>query len=177
MIMPSRLTTVLLGAALLAGCSDKEPPARTVSEFVENPILLEAAMVRCSRDRRESRYDQECINAREAVNRIEAKEEQLRREELEARSESKRRALRRMQEAQAEARRRAEEAERLRKEAEYLAQFGVLPPSDEGGSDELPAANAPGARTQPVEETQETPADLQDVRDELRRRNEQEDSN
>ena len=208
MIMPSRLTTVLLGAALLAGCSDKEPPARTVSEFVENPILLEAAMVRCSRDRRESRYDQECINAREAVNRIEAKEEQLRREELEARSESKRRALRRMQEAQAEARRRAEEAERLRKEAEYLAQFGVLPPSDEGdGSDELPAANAPiavvpesgtdeqssegysqplsvgdganvpGARTEPVEETQETPADLQDIRDELRRRNEQDDSN
>ena len=82
MIMLSRLTTVLLGAALLAGCSEKEPPARTVSEFVENPILLEAAMVRCSRDRRESRYDQECINAREAVNRIEAKEEEMRREEL-----------------------------------------------------------------------------------------------
>lgn len=208
MIMPSRLTTVLLGAALLAGCSEKEPPARTVSEFVENPILLEAAMVRCSRDRRESRYDQECMNAREAVNRIEAKEEQMRREELEARSESKRRALRRMQEAQAEARRRAEDAERLRKEAEYLAQFGVLPPSDEGGdSEELPAtnapiavvpesgadeqssegysqplsagdgANAPAARTEPEEEAQETPADLQDIREELRRRNEQDDSN
>ena len=208
MIMPSRLTTILLGAALLAGCSEKEPPARSVSEFVENPILLEAAMVRCSRDRRESRYDQECINAREAVNRIEAKEAQMRREELEARSESKRRALRRMQEAQAEARRRAEEVERLRKEAEYLAQFGVLPPSDEGGDNqELPAGNAPiavvpesdsdeqsaesysqplsvgqganvpGARTEPVEEAPETPADLQDIREELRRRNEQDDSN
>lgn len=208
MIMPSRLTTVLLGTALLVGCSEKEPPARTVTEFVENPILLEAAMVRCSRDRRESRYDQECINAREAVNRIEAKEEQMRREELEARSESKRRALRRMQEAQAEARRRAEDAERLRKEAEYLAQFGVLPPSDEGGdNDELPAgnvplavvpesgtdeqssegysqplsvgdgANVPGVRTEPEEKAQETPADLQDIREELRRRNEQDDSN
>jgi hypothetical protein len=208
MIMPSRLTTVLLGAALLAGCSEKEPPARTVSEFVESPILLEAAMVRCSRDRRESRYDQECINAREAVNRIAAKEEQMRREELEARSESKRRALRRMQEAQAEARRRAEDAERLRKEAEYLAQFGVLPPSDEGGENDQPPAanaplavvpesgtdepssegysqplsvgdgpNAPGARTEPAEEAQETPADLQDIREELRRRNEQDDSN
>jgi hypothetical protein len=208
MTMPSRLTTLLLGAAFLAGCSEKEPPARTVTEFVENPILLEAAMVRCSRDRRESRYDQECINAREAVNRIEAKEEQMRREELEARSESKRRALRRMQEAQAEARRRAEDAERLRKEAEYLAQFGVLPPSDEGGdNDELPAGNAPlavvpesgtdeqssegysqplsvgdganvpGVRTEPEEKAQETPADLQDIREELRRRNEQDDSN
>ena len=203
MTLYSRLTTLLLGAAVLAGCAEKEPPARTVTEFVENPILLEAAMVRCSRDRRESRYDQECINAREAVNRIEAKEEEIRRAELEARSESKRKALRRMQEAQAEARRRSEEAERLRREAEYLAQFGVLPPSDEGGEEEelpegnvplavvpesdgeqpvsgaygepLPAgdgSNAPGMRTEPEEEPQQTPADLQDVREELRRRNE-----
>jgi hypothetical protein len=203
MTMPSRLTTLLLGAALLSGCAEKEPPARTVTEFVENPILLEAAMVRCSRDRRESRYEQECINAREAVNRIEAKEEADRRAELEARSESKRKALRRMQEAQAEARRRAEEAERLRREAEYLAQFGVLPPSDESGDEEeLPAgnvplavvpeseaneqlsdtsgqslaagdgSNAPVMRTEPEEASQETPADLQDIREELRRRNE-----
>lgn len=203
MTMPSRLTTLLLGTALLAGCADKEPPARSVTEFVENPILLEAAMVRCSRDRRETRYEQECINAREAVNRIEVKEEAERRAELEARSESKRKALRRMQEAQAEARRRAEEAERLRKEAEYLAQFGVLPPSDEtGDGEELPAgnvplavvpesavdeqlsdpgerplttgdgSNAPGIRTEPEETPQEAPADLQDIREELRRRNE-----
>ncbi len=203
MTQSRRLTTVLLAAALFAGCSETAPPARTVTEFVENPILLEAAMVRCSRDRRESRYDQECMNAREAVNRIEAKEEEIRRAELEARSEAKRRALRRMQEAQAEARRRAEEAERLRQEAEYLAQFGVLPPGDDhDASDDLPAgnvpiavvpeadvdeqsteayapslpagdgANAPGVRNEPAEDSQETPADLQSIRDELRRRNE-----
>jgi hypothetical protein len=179
-----------------------------VTEFVENPILLEAAMVRCARDRRESRYDPECVNAREAVNRIEAREEATRRAELEARSESKRRALRRMQEAQTEARRRAEEAERLRQEAEYLAQFGVLPPSDEDAADdELPAgnvpiavvpesevdeqpsqaygeplpagddANAPVVRKEPLEEPEETPADLQDIREELRRRSEDDDGN
>ena len=204
MTTSSRLTTLLLGAALLAGCAEKEPPARSVTEFVENPILLEAAMVRCSRDRRETRYEQECINAREAVNRIEAKEEAVRRAELEARSEAKRRAMRRMQDAQAEARRRAEESERLREEAEYLAQFGVLPPSDDAGDEEtLPegnvplavvpestvdeqpsstggqalsagdASNAPGMRTEPEEASQETPADLQDIREELRRRNDE----
>lgn len=208
MINISRLTTVVLGAAVLAGCSEKEPPVRTVTEFVENPILLEAAMVRCSRDRRESRYDPECVNAREAVNRIEAREEETRRAELEARSESKRRALRRMQEAQAEAQRRAAEAERLRREAEYLAQFGVLPPSDEGGDSNefeegnapiavVPEAgvdaqssevygkpltagdgsNAPAARTEPVEESPETPADLQGIREELKRRSEEDDGN
>jgi hypothetical protein len=202
MTMPSRLTTLMLGVALLAGCADKEPPARTVTEFVDNPILLEAAMVRCSRDRRETRYEQECINAREAANRIEAREEANRREELEARSEAKRRAMRRMQDVQEEARRRAEEAERLRREAEYLAQFGVLPPGDDAGDgedlpegnvplavvpesavDERPSStgeepltagdgsNAPVIRTEPEEAAQETPADLQDIREELRRRN------
>lgn len=206
--MYSRLTTAVLVTAFLAGCAEKEPPVRTVTEFVDNPILLEAAMVRCSRNRQESRYDQECINAREAVNRIEAKEEETRRAELEARSETKRRALRRMQEAQAEARRRAEEAERLRREAEYLAQFGVLPPGDEGEADgDLPAGNvpiavvpesdvdeqpteaygqplsagdggnAPGARTEPADDVQEAPADLQGIREELRRRNEDDDGN
>lgn len=208
MTMLSRLTTVVLGAAFLAGCGDKEPPPRTVTEFIENPILLEAAMVRCSRDRRETRYDPECVNAREAVNRIEAKEEEIRRAELEARSEAKRRALRRMQEAQTEARRRAEEAERLRREAEYLAQFGVLPPSDDdSGEDDIPTGNAPLVvvpdpgvdeqpaqasgqilppsdgtnapvmRTEPQEESQKPPADLEGIREELRRRNEDDDSN
>jgi hypothetical protein len=197
----------LIAASLVAACAEKTPPPRSVNEFVDNPILLEAAMVRCSRNRTETRYDPECMNARAAVERIEAREEEVRRAELEARSEAKRRALRRTQEAQAEARRRAEEEERRRKEAEYLAQFGVLPPADgeqeeqeeevpagnvplavvpestqtestePSGSGTLPAgdgSNAPIATTAPAAE--ETPTELQDVREELRRRNEGEDS-
>ena len=128
--MTRQLTALFVGIGILAGCAEKAPPPRTVTEFVDNPILLEAAMVRCSRDRAETRYDAECINAREAVNLIQAKEEESRRAELEERSERKRKALRRTQQAAAEARRRAEEADRLRKEAEYLAQFGVLPPAE-----------------------------------------------
>lgn len=142
--MTMRLTVLLLGIGLLAGCARDEPPPRTVTEFLDNPILLEAAMVRCSRDRRESRYDPECVNAREAVKRVQAREEEARRLELEARSENKRKALRRMQQAQEEARRRTEEAERLRQEAEYLAQFGVLPPSGDDSTEEaIPAGNVP----------------------------------
>jgi hypothetical protein len=90
------------------------------------------------------RYDEECMNAREAVKLVEAKEEEVRRSELEERSEAKRRALRRRQEAVAEAQRMAEEDRRRREEAEYLAQFGVLPPTDDGKEgDELPAGNVP----------------------------------
>ena len=153
----TRLLTYLLVATLaLAACGDNEPSPRSVNQFVEDPILLEAAIVRCSRDRAESRYDQECMNAREAVKIVQAEEEAIRRAELEARSEAKRRALRRRQEAQAEARRLAEEERRRREEAEYLAQFGVLPPADDGQEkEELPEGNAPLAVV-PDSETPDT---------------------
>lgn len=198
--MTRQLTTLIIGIGLLAGCAPEAPPARTVTEFVENPILLEAAVVRCAQNRSSSKYEQECINAREAVKRIEAKEEEGRRAELEARSERKRQALRRTQEATAEARRRAEESERRREEAEYLAQFGVLPPSDDEDEDalsdgNLPIAVVPDSGTtdqptktygdalpavdggnapvaEPVPEEEQT-TDLDSVREELRRRGEE----
>jgi len=187
---------------MLAGCAE-EPPPRSVTEFVENPMMLEAAMVRCSQDRAKTRYDAECVNARQAVSRIQAKEEAEARAALEARSESKRAALRRTQAAAAEARRRAAEQQRLREEAEYLAQFGVLPPSAEtttGPRDEgnLPiavvpegdaAANEDEVYREPIESEDigatppipEEPADdaepgatdLESIRDELRRRAEE----
>jgi hypothetical protein len=152
---------LLAGSVMAAACAPEEPPVRSVTEFVENPILLEAAMVRCSRERAESRYEQECINAREAVKRVQAKEEEAGRHELEARSERKRAALRRTRQAQAEALRRAEESERLREEAEYLAQFGVLPPTGESGDEEsdLPEGNVPLAVV-PETAPQETPSGL-----------------
>ena len=141
----TRTHTILLlsGLALLSGCA-KELPARSVQEFMDNPIALEAAMVRCSQNRSESRYDAECINARQAVSIMEAKEERARRDALEAQSARKREALWRTQKAAAEARRRAADAEKRRREAEYLAQFGVLPPAaEDGGEEESP--NMPGA--------------------------------
>lgn len=183
---------------MVAGCA-KEPQPRSVNEFLDNPILLEAAMVRCSQDRTGTRYDAECVNARQAVDRIQAKEEAAARAAFEARSESKRNALRRTQAAAAEARRRAAEAQRQREETEYLAQFGVSPPGDtttaepvaEGNS---PIADVPEARDEPAsdgayedpslatdggnapvsESERESPAtDLESIRDELRRRNEE----
>lgn len=190
---------MLIGIGLLTACEEERPP-RSVTEMLENPNLLEATMVRCSVDRDATRYDSECVNARQAASQIEAKEEAARRADDEARSESKRQALRRTQEAAAQARRRAAEAERQRIEAEYLAQFGVVPPSEiqntddeaeignlpiavipESGEDEtlrsgpgdvLPATdggNAPVISEQAEEELPST--DLGSIRDELQRRN------
>lgn len=193
-----RIIAPIAAMALLAACSEEAPP-RTVSEFIEHPILLEAALVRCTQNRAESRYEAECVNAREAVMLTEAKEDSARREELEAQSKRKRDALRRTQRAAAEARRRAVEAQKRREEAAYLAQFGELPPPvDEeaedasgniplavvpeaaddgltysGGVSTLPeiGSNAPVMDTSPEDETA---SDLESIRDELRRRNDDE---
>lgn len=140
----NRLLIPLLTAVLLqVGACSQEPPPRSVTEFIDDPLLLEAALVRCTQNRSATRYEAECVNAREAVKQIEAKDEAMRRAELEAASQRKREALRRTQEAAAAARRRVAEAEKRRQEEEYLAQFGVLP--EDGASPGEPGTNVPMA--------------------------------
>jgi multidrug efflux pump subunit AcrA (membrane-fusion protein) len=142
--MTLRVTFLIGGIALVAGCAEPPPP-RSVQEFLDNPIVLEAALVRCSRNRSETRYEAECVNAREANKIVAAREEAERRAAFEAQSERKRQALRRAQEAAAEARRRAAEAEKQREEAAYLAQFGELPSADSGPAEEPASGNVPMA--------------------------------
>ena len=128
----------------------------------------------------------------------EAKADSARRAELEAQSRRKRDALRATQRARDEARRRVAEAHRQREEAEYLAQFGVLPPTEELVTEELsgnvPMALIPEAKDEgaiysgdfgtlpdvgsnaPVLEIvpdEEPETDLESIRDELRRRNDE----
>lgn len=186
-----RRTASLFNLMLLVACSE-EPPPISVGEFMENPRLLEATMVRCAQNRSESRYRVECINARDAVNRIEAAQEKSRREEFEKQSERKRQALRRTQEAAAEARRRALEAQRRRETEDYLGIFNHAngtsgdSMSDAGATDALladPASNAPTVEVEPQqspeaneavleEERQEGGTDLGAIREELKRRQE-----
>tara|TARA_R110002049_G_scaffold263117_3_gene439300 strand:+ start:2029 stop:2724 length:696 start_codon:yes stop_codon:yes gene_type:complete len=152
----NRLTTLLTCTVILGACG-KEPAPRSVSEFVQDPILLESALLRCTQARAESRYDPECINAREAVKRVAAEKEKARRSELERQSEQKREALRRTQQAAAEARRRALEEQKRREEAEYLAQFGELPPPL-NNNDEPLSGNEPGVVVMPAAPEETLPA-------------------
>lgn len=172
-----RLTIALAVFGLLAGCAEEAPP-RSVTEFRENPILLEATIVLCAQNRSTMKYEVECVNAREAINLMARDEAEANREDLEAQSERKRRALRRAQEAAAESRRRAAEAERLRREAEYLGQFESLPVElAVEGSPVMPAVEqpllVPEEKNQPAAE-EAVPAagsDLDAIRKELERRN------
>ena len=203
--MTLRVIFPMVCLAVLAGCAEPPPP-RSVQQFLDNPIVLEAALVRCARDRSETRYEPECVNAREANKVVAAREEAKRRAEFEAQSERKRQALRRAQEAAAEARRRATEAQKRREEAEYLAQFGQLPPENSQQSElentgNVPIAvlpepaeepvtgsgdsyreplnvtpsgtsNAPVAEVEPEPEP-DAPRNLDEIREELKRRNEE----
>ena len=167
--------------SLLVAC-DKEVTPRTVTEFKENPNLLEAAMVHCAQNRSTTKYEVECINAREAINLIARAEDDARKVDLEAQSERKRRALRRTQEAAAEARRRAAEADRQRIEDEYLGQFDSVSIVQESeGRSELPIGaqivqlpteivRAIDQATVDEESAVVGGSDLNAVRDELERR-------
>ncbi len=141
--MKIRVTILLAGLGLAVACSEEQPP-RSVDYFARNPIVLEAMVVRCNKDRYGTRYDAECNNAREAARQISPKDEAERRAALEVQSEAKREAFRATQEAIAEEQRRVADAERERVEAEYLAQFGELPAQeDDGGVDQ--GGNSPVA--------------------------------
>lgn len=191
--MPTaRFTLPIVAAGVLAACSEPPPP-RSVDEFLQNPILLEAALVRCAQNRSEMRYETECVNAREANEQIAAREEAERREEFERQSQRKRQALRRAQEAAATARRRAEEERRRREEAEYLLQFGHTPPDAEQAGEDVAGGNEPvvvvpeqadpsqdnpgfgDSTDEPPDSAAEVdaPTDLEAVREELRHRNDE----
>jgi hypothetical protein len=187
----------LTSAVLLSACA-KPPTPVSVAQFMDNPRLLEATMVRCAQNRAEMKYQSECVNARDAVDRLAAAEEQASRQQMETQSERKRQALRRTQEAAAEARRRALEAQRQQEEAEYLGLFEELPASGETTQDETAGsvqpqetastpvpAKPPATLTAPeMRQNTEAPAgdepvasDLQSIREELRRRKESQQQN
>jgi hypothetical protein len=187
-----RLTIAVFVASLLSACAKEVPPPITVGQFMADPILLEATVVRCAHDRSATKYDVECVNAREAGNRMASSDRDQRRKALEAQSARKRQALRRTQEAATEARRRATDAQRQREEDEYLGVYEVVPgdgsaPQDlDGGvvntqpaqrADLLPG-NQPGTTMSPKVEdvpgdSATAPAtDIESVREELRRRQE-----
>jgi hypothetical protein len=167
------MTLIISGFGLLAACSE-EPLPRSVSEFMKEPAMLEAAMLRCLQDRSATRYDGECVNARQAAQIIDARERRARKDELEARSLRKRQALRRTQEAASEARRRALDNENLRIEDEYIALFGPARSLEREvffGEQEQFLGGQEQEQFVGEQEEVEARTDLESVRNELKRRN------
>ncbi|MGH8168623.1 MAG: EexN family lipoprotein, partial [Woeseiaceae bacterium] len=138
-----RITMTLCVLGALTACGE-EPPPPSVIEFMEDPILLEATMVRCGENRAATRYEGECVNARSAIDQLAAAAEETKRKALEAKSERKRQALRRAQAAAAAARQRVAEEAKRREEAVYFGQFEPLLPAGEQPQATGPAASIDG---------------------------------
>lgn len=154
----------LLAAGLVA-CS--EPPPRTVLEYMEDPVLMEATLARCRQEGAVSSDDVSCSNARRAAARLAAQADAERRARLEAESERAREARRRQEEAAEAARRQAEEAARRREQEDYDASWVPAEPPDAAvptesrGDGPLPAPavdDAPPQRAVP-QESGRTPVD------------------
>lgn len=123
-------TIVGLLAAALGACS--EAPPRTVLEYMEDPVLMEATLARCRQEAIGSSDDVSCANARRAAARLAAQADEARRARLEAESERAREARRRQDEAAEAARRQAEEATRRDELEAYDASWVPAERPDEG---------------------------------------------
>ncbi|MEO0996672.1 MAG: EexN family lipoprotein [Pseudomonadota bacterium] len=146
--------------ALVLGACSPEPPPRKVSEFLEDPIALEATLSRCNADRSRSRDDVECKNAREAGKRISTAEEEERQRLLEEESRRKLEAIRRRNEAMDQRRREAEEAARRLEELQYEQQFAPVEGAEPGAAAPGPAASEP--EPAPAEPVESEPAPVDD---------------
>ena len=181
---------MLASLAVLPACA-KELPPPTVDAFMRDEMLLESTLFRCSDNRSEMRYEPECVNVRQAVSIIAAREERARRQQLEAQSMRKREALRRTQAAVAEARRRAAEDRWRSDDGDVIVTFEELPPGSEtvvdgvvpegatiipiieGSSHDAPASEEFGIMQSTTAPVNASPADdLRSVREELQRRSE-----
>ncbi len=149
-------------ALLFSACSP-EPPPRKVSEFLEDPIALEATLSRCNADRSRSRDDEECKNAREAGKRISTAEEEERQRLLEEESRRKLEAIRRRNEAMDQRRREAEEAARQLEELQYEQQFAPVEDAEPGAAPLAPAGTEAVA-AEPVE-SEPAPTDVEGYRE------------
>lgn len=139
----NRLTILSLTCLGLAACSEPPPPT-PVDDFVEDKALLDQVIVRCAQNPGSRKTDAECVNARRAIDILAAREEEARRQQLEAESERKRDALRQRKER--EQRRLAEYEARAKQEAAEQAATELIGDSTyavEPGST-LPASTPPG---------------------------------
>jgi len=131
-----------LGAVMTAtvACSPRRIPPTTVTDLMEDRVMLDGVLMKCNRNASKARTDSDCINARIAIERLasqnEPAEEAKRAEEFE-RSREQRRLVQEKQ-------RKEEEAKKPKMDAYHLPLVPVEPPPA------APSHEAPAALNPPV---------------------------
>ena len=126
--MPSARKTTFARALLCtvaiatAACSPRKIPPLTASDFLEDRVALDGAILKCNQDAALARSDAECANARIAVERLESQQEALKQAKSAAEFERSREQLRLLQEKQ-----RQEDEARNKVDAYHLPLVPVEP--------------------------------------------------
>lgn len=132
---------VLAVSLVLAGCG-REPPPRTVAEYLDDPTLLDATLGRCNRLPAGGRGEPDCDNARRAAQRLAAEAEALQREQRRARED-----------AEAQPRERADE-----RSDEWERRRDSVRPSTDAPLQPVPGDSPPPARAEPPPPSRTGPA-------------------
>jgi hypothetical protein len=115
-----------LGAVMTAtvACSPRRIPPTTVTDLMEDRVMLDGVLMKCNQNPSKARTDSDCINARIAIERLasqnEPAEEAKRAEEFERSREQRRLAQ--------EKQRQEEEAKKPKMDAYHLPLVPVEPP-------------------------------------------------
>jgi hypothetical protein len=115
-----------LGAVMTAtvACSPRRIPPTTVTDLMEDRVMLDGVLMKCNQNTSKARTDSDCINARIAIERLasqnEPAEEAKRAEEFERSREQRRLAQ--------EKQRQEEEAKKPKMDAYHLPLVPVEPP-------------------------------------------------
>ena len=115
-----------LGAIILAtaACSPRRIPPMTVSELMEDRVTLDGVLMKCNQNASRAHTDENCLNARIAIERLASKNEPAEEAKRAAEFEHSREQLRSAQEK----RRQEEEAKNPKVDAYHLPLVPVEPP-------------------------------------------------
>jgi uncharacterized protein YaiL (DUF2058 family) len=114
-----------LGAAIVAtaACSPRAVPPMSVTDLMEDRVSLDGVLMKCNRNEAKARTDEDCVNARIAVERLASQSDAAEEAKHAAEFERSREQLRLAQERQ----RREEEAKNPKVDAYHLPLVPVEP--------------------------------------------------
>jgi hypothetical protein len=111
------------GLGLLAGCSPRRIPPMSVSDLMEDRVLLDGVLMKCNRDAVKARSDADCTSARIAIERLAARVDPAAEAKRTEDFEKSREQLRTLQEKQ----RQEQEAKNPKVDAYHLPVIPVEP--------------------------------------------------
>ena len=114
-----------LGAVLLASaaCSPRPVPPTTVTDLMEDRVMLDGVLMKCNQSASKARTDENCLNARIAIERLANQSEPAEEAKRAAEFERSREQLRLLQEKQ----RQEQEAKNPKVDAYHLPLVPVEP--------------------------------------------------